>query len=89
MDQVGWHTAHAITAPANVSLIHLPPHSPALNPVERVWLYLRGRFLSHRLFTNLDDIADGCCDAWRRLLAEPGRLASLTNYPYLQKVRTS
>ena len=89
MDQAGWHTAHTLTVPANVSLIHLPPYSPELNPVERVWLYLRERFLSHRLFADFDAIVDSCCDAWNRLLAEPGRLASLTNYPYPQKVRTS
>lgn len=89
MDQAGWHTAHTLTVPASVSLIHLPPYSPELNPVERVWLYLRERFLSHRLFADFDAIVDGCCDAWTRLLAEPGRLTSLTDYPYLQKVRTS
>jgi transposase len=26
-----------------------PPYSPELNPVERVWLYLKERFLSLRL----------------------------------------
>ncbi len=89
MDQAGWHTAHTLTVPVTVSLIHLPPYSLELNPVERVCLCLREHFLSHRLFADFDAIADGCCDAWRRMLAEPGRLASLTNYPYLQKVRTS
>ena len=27
----------------------LPPYAPELNPVERVWLYLRERFLSMRV----------------------------------------
>ncbi len=89
LDQAGWHTAKDIAVPANLSLIHLPPYSPELNPVERVWLYLRERFLSHRLFADLDAILDGCCDAWNRLRAEPGRIASLTDYPYLRSVRTS
>ncbi|MGZ9107006.1 MAG: transposase [Rhodoplanes sp.] len=26
--------------------MYLPPYSPELNPVERIWLYLRERFLS-------------------------------------------
>jgi transposase len=89
LDQAGWHTAEDIAVPANVSLIHLPPYSPELNPVERIWLHLRERFLSHRLFADLDAILDGCCDAWNRLRAEPGRIASLTDYPYLRSVRTS
>ncbi len=88
MDQAGWRTAHAIAVPISVSLIRLPPCSPELNPLVRVWLYLRERLLSHRLFAGFNAIVDGCCDAWTRLLAEPGRLTSLTNHPYLQKIRT-
>jgi DDE superfamily endonuclease len=89
LDGAGWHTAADITVPANISLIFLPPYSPQLNPVERLWLFLRERFLSLRLFANLGDIIDGCCDAWNRLTAEPGRIASLTDYPYLRSVRIS
>ncbi len=50
LDGAGWHIAADIAVPANVSLIFLPPYSPSLNPVERIWLYLRERFLSLRLF---------------------------------------
>jgi hypothetical protein len=89
LDGAGWHTADAIAVPANVSLIFLPPCAPQLNPVERIWLYLRERFLSLRLFADLDAIIAGCCDAWNRLVAEPGRIASLTGHPYLRSVRTS
>ncbi|MBB5695941.1 transposase [Muricoccus pecuniae] len=49
--------------PDNVSLIFLPLYAPELNPVERVWLYLRERFLSLRLFPDLGAIIDGCCQA--------------------------
>ena len=73
LDGAGWHTAADIAVPPNISLIFLPPYSPSLNPVERVWLYLRERFLSLRIFADLDAIIDGCCDAWNRPLAEPGR----------------
>lgn len=54
-----------------------------------MWLYLRERFLSLRLFPNLDAIIDGCCQASNQLTAEPGRFASLTDYPYLRSVRIS
>jgi len=89
LDGAGWHTARSITIPDNVSLVFLPPYSPELNPVERVWLHLRERYLSLRLFADLDAVIEGCRDAWNRLLDEPGRIASLTDYPYLRKVRTS
>ena len=88
LDRAGWHIAGRLRVPPNLSLVHLPPYSPELNPVERVWLFLRERFLSHRVFADLGAIVRGCCDAWRRLCAEPGRLASLTSYPYLTRIRT-
>jgi transposase len=89
LDGAGWHIAADIAVPANISLILLPPYSPQLNPVERVWLHLRERFLSLRLFADLDAIIDACCDAWNRLTAGPGRIASLTDYDYLRSVRIS
>jgi hypothetical protein len=61
----------------------LPPYSPELNPVERIWLYLRERFLSHRVLADYQAVLDATCEAWNALVAEPGRLASLTGYPYL------
>ena len=45
LDQAGWHGRAALQVPDNVTLLPLPPYSPELNPVERVWLYLRERCL--------------------------------------------
>jgi transposase len=89
LDRAGWHLANALEVPDNLTLVHQPPYSPELNPVERIWLYMRERWLSHRLFADTPAIIDACCEAWNRLLAEPGRLASLTDYPYLRTVTTS
>ena len=52
-------------------------------PIERVWLYLRERFLSHRIHLTYEDIVDAACRAWNDLRAENGRLASLTAYPWI------
>ena len=58
--------------------------SPELNPVERVWEYLRDRWLSHRVLAGgYEAVVDAACAAWNALLAEPGRLRSLTNFPWL------
>jgi transposase len=86
LDGAGWHTAKHLKVPDNVTLIRLPPYSPELNPVERVWLYLRERHLSHRLLDGYDAIVDALSSAWQALSSE--RLQSLTSYPYLEQVRT-
>jgi len=60
-----------------------PDNSPEFNPVERVWLCLRERFLSFRLYEDEQAILDALCAAWTALRPETGRLTSLTSYPWL------
>jgi transposase len=83
LDQAGWHDKRALHVPDAITLLPLPPASPALNPVERVWLYLRERYLSHRVLDNYEAVLDAVCRAWNRLLEETGRLTTLTAYQYL------
>jgi DDE superfamily endonuclease len=84
LDGAGWHVSEGLTVPANLTLIQLPPYSPELNPVERVWEYLRDRWLSHRVLAGgYEAVVDAACAAWNALLAEPGRLRSLTSFPWL------
>ena len=70
--------------PRNVTLVWLPPYSPQLNPVERVWLFLREKHLSHRLLDTYDAVVGALCRAWNALTKE--RLHSLTSYPYLDQI---
>jgi putative transposase len=62
LDRAGW--------PGNITLLELPPYSPELNPVERVWHYLRSHWLANSVFPNLADIMDACETAWQRFAAE-------------------
>ena len=86
LDQAGWHGAKNLVVPDCFTLLPLPSYSPELNPVERVWLYLRERYLSHRLLANYEAVVDACCEAWNALAAETGRIQSLTSYSYLNGV---
>lgn len=50
LDNAGWHqTGGRLVVPDNISLLHLPPYSPELNPVENVRQYLRQNYLSNRM----------------------------------------
>jgi hypothetical protein len=86
MDKAGWHIADDLVVPANITPVFLPPYSPELNPIERLWLYLKDTRLTHRVFVDTADIIDACCDAWNALLTETGRIQSLCAYPWLEKV---
>jgi hypothetical protein len=54
--------------------------------VEPIWLYLRERFLSMRLLGDTPAIIEACCQARRKLIAEPGRILSLAAYPWVTRV---
>jgi transposase len=82
LDRAGWHVARRLAVAENVTLLPLPPYPPELDPVERVWLYLRERFLSHRVLDGYAAVLDAACRARNALAAEPGRLATLTGCPY-------
>ena len=74
-----------IGVPSPITLLALPPDWPELNPVERVGLDLKERFLSHRLLADAEAIVDAAGDAWARLTAEVGRIRSLCSYPWRPK----
>ena len=77
LDQAGWHTTERLKLPENLSLLHLPPYSPELNPVEQVWQYIKQHFLSNRVFKDLDEILQKCAEAWNSFVREPLRIKSL------------
>jgi transposase len=82
LDRAGWHGANALKIPDCITLVPLPAYSPELNPVERIWEYLKERYLSHRLLDDYDAIVDAAQAAWKKLTAETGRLTSLTWTPW-------
>jgi transposase len=77
LDQAGWHTTDKLAVPANITLLSLPPRSPELNPVENVWQYLRGNWLSNHVFASQDQILATCCEAWAKLTNEPWTIMSI------------
>ena len=66
LDRAGWHRSHGLVVPANITLLELPPYSPELNPVERIWHDLRSHWLANSVFRSLADVTDACEMAWNR-----------------------
>jgi DDE superfamily endonuclease len=77
LDRAGWHVAGALQVPENITLIHLPPKSPELNPVENLWHYLRSHFWSNRLYDTWDALRSAATDAWRRVCLVPKLVQSI------------
>ncbi len=72
-DQAGGHTTTNLDSPDNITLLPLPPRSPA--PVENVWQYLRQNWLSNRIVQS--QMVSLCCDAWNNLTERPWKIMSI------------
>ncbi|BBH54080.1 IS630 family transposase [Fluviispira sanaruensis] len=61
------HNNCKIVVPKNIALHFLPPYSPQLNHIERLWSYLKRNHLSFKLYEKIDDIIQAESDAWNKL----------------------
>ena len=83
MDRAGWHVSKGLAVPANITILLLPPYSPELNPVERLWLYLKSHFLSNRVFTDYDHLVRAGGDAYRTIEPQREQLQSICAVAWL------
>jgi len=81
LDGAGWHKAKALKVPENMTLLFLPPYSPELMPMERVWAWMRQHDLSNRVFIDAAEIDRACAESWNKLT--PDRLMSITATKWL------
>lgn len=87
LDGAGWHVAKALEVPSNLTLLHLPPYSPELNPVERLWAYLRSHYLSNRAYQDYDDLLTASGKAWSQLT--PEQLCSICRTEWIPRMKQS
>lgn len=88
LDGAGWHqTGGKLNVPDNISLLHLPPYSPELNPTENIWQYPRQNYLSNRIYETYNAIVDACCEAWNALIATPTAIQSIATRAWAQTVK--
>jgi transposase len=63
MDRAGWHVSRGLKVPPNIRIVLLPPCSPELNPVERLWQWLKRHAVRNRLHLTLESVmrsVEGC-----------------------------
>ncbi len=79
LDNSGAHTAKRVIIPANVRLVLLPPYTPELNPIDRVW-----RVLTDKLaWLHVADLETQHAHVAAMLRTYgAATLQSLTAYPY-------
>ena len=63
MDGAGWHkdSTYLLKDVNNIEIILQPPYSPELNPVERLWQYIKDRTIKNEVYETLEELEDELC----------------------------
>lgn len=84
LDQAGWHMSKKLRSPKNIELLYLPPYSPELNPVERLWRHLKAAATHNILHLTLDELTNSLQKAIQALTTE--KILSLCHCDYLCQI---
>jgi len=86
MDGASWHKAKNLKIPKNITIKYLPPYSPELSPVkklwpvERLWLYIKQNTIKNKIYENIDMLEDAVCDFIKNL--QEKQIKTICNYNY-------
>jgi transposase len=81
MDQAGWHRSGDLCVPKNIKLDYLPAYSPELNPVERLWRWLRDEVCRNRLYQTMTELLDALVAGYD--LLKPQKFSTICRCSYL------
>lgn len=80
LDCAGWHRSNDLIIPDNIEIIYLPPYSPELNPVERLWRYYKDNLIVNRVYNSLEDLEIAVCEFVKKISTEVLRSICSVNY---------
>lgn len=84
-DGAPWHVAKGVKIPKNISIITLPPYSPELNPVERMWNYMRSHFWSNKVYEDKAALVAEAVESMNRVASDSELMKSVCAAPYIRK----
>lgn len=80
LDNGRFHLAKKLTIPDNIVLLFQPPYSPDVNPIERVWEFMKEK-LSWFNGKSLEELLNEVDRIIQSIL--PSEVASLTSYDFI------
>ena len=79
LDGAGWHKSRDLDIPDHLSLPHLPPYSPELNPTKIDFEYLKSNHLANRVFQIVQNVCIGVKMARVEFEDNPNLIKSITS----------
>ena len=69
-DGAAWHKSGDLNIPKNIQILHIPPYTPEMNPIEQIWKEIRKRGFRNECFQTLDKVIDRLCETIQSLSKE-------------------
>jgi transposase len=80
LDNGGFHNSLNLNIPENIILLFQPAYSPEVNPIERLWGYIKEQ-LKWLRFDGIEELRERLQKELKKLTNEV--IASLTGYPFI------
>ncbi len=79
LDRGAFHRSKSLRIPHNIAIILLPPYSPELSPIERVWESVKGD-IANEFYSDIDSLKDRVASVVYGY--SDSKFSSLTSYSY-------
>ena len=80
MDGAGWHKSNKLIIPNNIRIIIQPPYSPELNPIEKLWQYIKDHTIKNKIYKTLRKLENIVCKFVNTLTPEIIRTVCRVRY---------
>ena len=70
--------------PSNITILHIPPYTPEMNPIEQIWREIRTQGFKNEVFQTLKKVVERLCETINNLT--PETISSITLRDWIYKI---
>lgn len=83
-DGAAWHKSRKLEVPENMVILHIPPYTPEMNPIEQIWRELRTQGFRNEVFATLEKVVKRLCETIRHL--SKNTIRSITCRQWIRRI---
>lgn len=83
-DGAAWHKSSKLEVPENMTILHIPPYTPEMNPIEQIWRELRTQGFRNEVFATLEKVVNRLCETIRHL--SKNTIISITRRQWIWRI---
>ena len=80
-DNASWHKSKTLEIPNNITITHILPYTPEMNPIEQLWKEIKEKHFANLVFPSLKRVEDKICYAIQNL--SKSTIKNITNRSWI------